>query len=276
MIISIVLLAFICEYMEASLGMGYGTALAPILLLLGFSVIQIVPAVLLSELCASSLGAFFHHKSGNVNFKPRSTDIKEISAQLNSLGYVESFKRNLPLHLKVAILLGSCGIFGSIAAVFIATNIPHFWLQIYVGIAVLTAGICVLILKNANFKFSVKKIVALGLIASFNKGMSGGGYGPLVTSGQILSGLESKNAIGITALAKGFTCMIAILVYAFVLKADFYWQLALWLMVGATLAIPLSVYCVRRVGKKTLTTIIAVFSMTLGTITILKTFFELK
>jgi len=41
--------AFICEYVDSTLGMGYGTTLTPVLLLVGFAPMQIVPAILLSE-----------------------------------------------------------------------------------------------------------------------------------------------------------------------------------------------------------------------------------
>jgi len=40
-------LAFVCEFIDSSLGMGYGTSLTPILLLMGFHPLQVVPAVLL-------------------------------------------------------------------------------------------------------------------------------------------------------------------------------------------------------------------------------------
>lgn len=42
-IIMIVIGAFICEYVDSTLGMGYGTTLTPSLLLVGFSPMQIVP-----------------------------------------------------------------------------------------------------------------------------------------------------------------------------------------------------------------------------------------
>ena len=48
--------AFICEYLNASLGMGYGTTLAPLLLLLGFQPLQVVPAVLLGQLAGGFFG----------------------------------------------------------------------------------------------------------------------------------------------------------------------------------------------------------------------------
>ncbi len=90
-IITIIISAFLCEYMDSTLGMGYGTTLTPVLLLFGFSPMQIVPAVLLSELVTEILAAFFHHWQGNVNFKPKTTNPPIIIRKLKSLGYVESF-----------------------------------------------------------------------------------------------------------------------------------------------------------------------------------------
>src|SRR6056297_350792 len=51
----IILIAFAAEYTDSTLGMGYGTSLTPILLLLGFSPLEVVPAVLLSELVTGLL-----------------------------------------------------------------------------------------------------------------------------------------------------------------------------------------------------------------------------
>lgn len=270
-IFGVVLIAFLCEYMDSTLGMGYGTTLTPVLLLLGFNVMQIVPAVLLSELVSGILAAFFHHQNGNVNFKPHSTDVKEIADQLRSLGYIESFRRNLPLHLKVAILLAVCSIVGTVGAVYVAVNIPKFWLKMYVGILVLTMGILIVICRNKDFKFSWKKMTMLGLIASFNKGMSGGGYGPVVTSGQILSGVESKSAVGITSLAEGLTCLVGVVMYAFVSGKQCDWKLAPWMMIGAAISVPLSAYSVKLISDGKLKTIIAVLTISLGVFTIFKT-----
>ena len=60
--IFIIIIAFFCEYIDSSLGMGYGTALTPILLIMGYTPLQIVPAVLLSELITGLSAAFFHHR----------------------------------------------------------------------------------------------------------------------------------------------------------------------------------------------------------------------
>ncbi len=77
--IFIIVLAFVCEYIDSSLGMGYGTTLTPILLIMGYSPLQIVPAVLLSELVTGISAAFFHHRFKNANFKIGSVDTKTVT-----------------------------------------------------------------------------------------------------------------------------------------------------------------------------------------------------
>ena len=61
-------LAFICEFFDSTLGMGYGTTLAPLLLLMGYEPLQVVPALLFSEFVTGITAAHFHHNTGNVDF----------------------------------------------------------------------------------------------------------------------------------------------------------------------------------------------------------------
>lgn len=267
----IIVLAFFCEYVDSTLGMGYGTTLTPVLLIMGFSPAQIVPAVLLSELITGVLAGILHHREGNVNFKPKTADIFKIKNLLSPLGYIETVKKTLPLHLKVALLLAACSIFGTVAAVFTAVNIPKFWLKLYIGVLVLSMGLVILLFINRNFKFSWKRISILGLIASFNKGMSGGGYGPVVTSGQILSGVEGKSAVGITSLAEGLTCLVGVITYMLVCKNPIDWKLAPYLIVGAVLSVPLSAKSVKMLSPKKLKFTIAILTIALGLFTIIKT-----
>ncbi|MHA1670752.1 MAG: hypothetical protein ACTSV5_09250 [Promethearchaeota archaeon] len=54
--------------MDSIAGMGFGTALAPLLLLLGYSPLQIVPTLLISETLTGAIDAFFDHEFQNVHF----------------------------------------------------------------------------------------------------------------------------------------------------------------------------------------------------------------
>ena len=268
--IAIIIVAFFAEYIDSSLGMGYGTMLTPILLLVGFSPLQVIPAVLLSELITGLLAGFTHHKAGNVNFKPKSTNIRYIMKRLKELGYVETFRRGVPIHLKIALVLAACSIIGTIAAVFIAVNIPKFWLKLYIGLLVMIIGGVILFTLNKNYKFSWKKILGLGFIASFNKGISGGGYGPVVTGGQLLSGVSGRNAVGITSLAEGLTCAVGVVAYLLT-KSIIDWRLAPYLIIGAVLSVPFSALTVKKIKTRTLAVIIGIVTLILGAFTIIKT-----
>ena len=74
--IALSFIALSAEYMDSTIGMGYGTTLTPILLLFGYEPMQVVPAVLISELVTGLLAGFTHHSVGNVDFRPK-TPISE-------------------------------------------------------------------------------------------------------------------------------------------------------------------------------------------------------
>jgi uncharacterized membrane protein YfcA len=244
----LIILAFICELVDSSLGMGYGTTLTPVLMIFGFSPLVIVPSILLSELISGISAGLAHHKAGNVCFNRGS------------------------IHLKICIVLVLCSIFGASIAVFVAINIPSTWLKIYIGLLVLVMGFLVLLTINKDFRFSWIKISGLGLIAAFNKGMSGGGYGPVVTGGQILSGVKGNNAVGITSLAEGLTCFVGVIV--FIVSPEVVdWMLAPSLIVGALLSVPFSTIIVKKLPTKMLKISIGLLTITLGFITLIKIFF---
>lgn len=254
----IIFIAFISEYVDSSLGMGYGTILTPVLLLLfGFTPLQIVPSILLSELFSGLLAGILHNKVGNVNFSPKEINLKNI------------FKIKLPKHLKIALIIALCSIIGTVSSVFIALSLSKFYLKLYIGILIFSMGLYIIIARKKEYIFSWKKIIGLGILASFNKGISGGGYGPIITSGQLLSGIEGKNAIGITSLAEGLTCLVGIIMY-FLLKPSIDLTIAPFLIIGALLSIPFSVYTVKQISTKNMKIIIGIVTLLLGLFTLLK------
>jgi uncharacterized membrane protein YfcA len=271
--LAIMIMAFLAEYVDSTLGMGYGTTLTPLLLALGFEPMQIVPSVLLSELITGLLAGFTHHEMGNVNFKPKTTNVSEVIQRLSNLGYVETFKQDVPLALKITLLIASCSIFGTVAAVLVAINLPKFYLKLYIGLLVLVIGVVIMATLNKTYAFSWGKITALSVIASFNKGMSGGGYGPVVTGGQLLSGVDEKNAIGITSLAEGLTCVVGVFLY-YLLKSPIDWTLAPYLLIGAVPSAPLSAYTVKRVHARSLRQLIGVITIMLGIYTLANLFLD--
>jgi uncharacterized membrane protein YfcA len=230
------------------MGMGFGTTITPLLLIWGYSPLQVVPAVLLSELISGLSSAFFHHRLKNADFKIGTDDSKTV------------------------FVLAGCSIFATIAAVFVAMNLPNFYVKLYIGVLVFSMGLLILINLNRTFKFSWLKISSLGLLAAFNKGISGGGYGPLVTSGQILSGVKSKNAIGITSFSEGLTCFVGVIAYLIYTNHTIEWDIAPSLILGAILSVPFAAYTVKRFKNTHLKLIVGIATLILGLVTLGKLF----
>lgn len=65
-LIVIIVVAFIFELMDASLGIGFGTTFTPILLIIGYDISIVVPSVLASELVAGLVAMIFHALFKNV------------------------------------------------------------------------------------------------------------------------------------------------------------------------------------------------------------------
>jgi uncharacterized protein len=238
-------ITFLSEYLDSGLGMGYGTVLAPILIIMGHDPLKVVPAILISQLCTDIAACFCHHNAGNVNLKFNSKDFK------------------------VAMILGLISAIGVIVSVFVAIKIPKWMLTLYIGSLVFFMGILILITHKKPIPFSFHKLCGVSLLASFNKGISGGGYGPLVMGGQLVSGVNAKNSVGITAFAEAITCLVGFIIYI-VNGRHIDWKLVWTLVAFAILAVPFAAYTVKRVFADKLKVYIAVFITLLGLLTILR------
>lgn len=243
------ILSFITEYVDATLGMGYGTSLAAILILMGYDPLDFVPPLLISQFVAGMFAGLSHHFVRNVDFTMGSPD------------------------LKVATILGLCSIVGVVIAVPIATWLDPFVLKMYIGILVFVLGIVILVTIGRSFVFTWGRIVGLGLISAFNKGLSGGGFGPMATGGQILSGVETKSAVGITSLAEGIASIAGVIAWSYVGWKEF--GLTLPLTIGAVLSVPFSALTVRRLHARNLRAVVGIAIMILGLIIVVQTLFTM-
>ena len=244
-IFALIISAFICEFIDSSLGMMYGTILGPVLIISGFDPLIVVPAILVSQAMGGVIAAVFHHRFKNVNFHLSSEDSKMVYA--------------------ITIF----GVIATVISVFVAVNIPKWVLKTYIGVLVLCMGI--VLLFKAKFNFSWRRILIIGLISAFNKGLSGGGFGPVVTSGQMISGREGKSSIGVTTLAEAPICIAGFLSYLFI-KGILNWDVVIFLSMGAISAAPLGAMVTSKFkSEKKLKTILGILTVMLGIWTLAKT-----
>ena len=237
--------ALCCEFIDSSLGMGYGTTLTPLLLLVGFEPLQIVPAVLFSEFCTGLTAALLHHRDGNIDF------LRDKRAR------------------RTALLLSVLSVLGATTAVTVALSISKFWLTAIIAIIVCSMGFVVVATTRRQLNYRPAHLIVIGAVAAFNKGMSGGGYGPLVTSGQVVSGINSKQAVAVTSLAESLTCLVGLIAY-FAMARGIDWSLAAPLTAGALFSVPIATLTVRKLPEATIRGGIGVATCALGALMIAK------
>lgn len=267
--ILILLFAFICEWIDSALGMGYGTILSPILIIFGFSPLIVVPSILLSQAIGGFSASIFHHKNKNACFSLKSKNPFFIIKKIKEYGLKESFKKGVSEDLKIVFIISTFGIIATIIAVLIAVNISKLALNTYIGILVLVIG--VLLLFGFSMRYSSTKMFVVGLISAFNKGMSGGGFGPFVTGGQIVLGKEHKSAIGCTTAAEFPICITGFITYLLTNGLQS-WDIAIPLCIGALSAGIIGPLTTKKISKNTLKYVVAILLVGLGIYTLLKAY----
>ncbi len=279
-------LALVCEYIDSALGGGYGTILVPVLLSLNVDLALLVPAVLFTEIWTGFGSAALHHYVGNVDFHIRVKSKNKVTPEkiLTDGGAVlDTSKDNIKNRrgsrieiskdFKISGILGLSGVVGGIAAAFLAITINATIIKTYVGVLVIIVGL--LVFLKLKWKFSWWKISGIGLIAAFNKGLSGGGYGPLISSGQIIVDRDPRKAVASTSLSEGVVCVAALIIYLTVngttLSPNFGW-FVLALLVGALASVPLAVLTVKYLPIKKLQPLIGSVTILLGIFVLVKTY----
>ena len=240
------LLAFFCEYMDSAIGMGYGTTLTPILIILGFQPLEIVPIILATEMVTGVGSGLLHHKEGNVNFDLSKKPIRVVG------------------------LLSLCSVLGVVLSVIGAVSLPKDVVNLYIAVMLLVVGLFLIFGKKILGAFSWFKLIVLGSVAAFNKGISGGGYGPLLTGGQILTGVEEKESISITSATEGVVCFVGLLSYIILSGFVFNWSLSLALMIGACMSVPFAVKTVKYLPPDVLKHTIGYSTLYLGILALSK------
>ncbi len=179
-----ILAVFFAAVIDTSLGMCYGTILTPFLLIAGYPPSIAVPTTLLSQLIVDIVGGTTHTKIKNFT------------------------KKDIEVALIVAIpatALAAIGVFSNL-------NLPKIVVKSYIGILVIILGL--LTLYGIKLRKSPKGLVLISSIAGFNKGFMGGGFGPVVVSGQIIFNHDVRPSVAIGDIAEIPVCIIGLLVFA--------------------------------------------------------------
>ncbi len=255
LIITVIVLSFLFETMDSSAGMGFGTGLTPLLFLMGYNPLQVVPILLISEGVTGITAGLFHHEFENVKFK--------IKKPLNKSTKV----------MLIIALLGCFSIVLSVIIAYFAISFDTIVIKTYVGILVIIMGLIAIVrFKTNTYKYRPKLLMFFSFLAGFNKGIGAGGYGPVVMLGQIFSGIYEKTATAIVSLSEGFVSIVGVLSFllisAYGVTIDY--VLLPSIFTGGFIAALLSPYMVRVIPNKIWKVVIPIYAISMGIITIAK------
>ncbi|MFC1894832.1 sulfite exporter TauE/SafE family protein [Candidatus Dependentiae bacterium] len=254
----IIILSFLMELIDSSLGMGYGTILSPLFIIIfEYQPEIVIPSILLSQAISGTIAGIFHNKYKNVSFK------------IHNKTWVENIKYGFTKELRFVLLISITGGCFTIVGATLTNYINPIILKTYISI--LTIGIGIITITKKRFVFSWKKIIGFGMLSTFNKGFTGGGFGPILTGGQILSGHKEKSAIGCTTLAEGPVCLIGFLAYLILDNVQgSLFSFLTPMIIGSVLASPIGAFLTKKINKNSLNLIISILLIILGAWTFTK------
>nr|MDO8075877.1 sulfite exporter TauE/SafE family protein [Candidatus Freyarchaeota archaeon] len=237
-LIILFVIALLGEIIDSGLGMMYGTLLSPILIAAGFSPSAVIPSILISQAMGGLTGTIFHHRYKNADFTLKSP------------------------HLKVVLAIVLPGLVAVLFGVLVAVNIPSWVMKSYIGILVIAMGfLCVFPLE---YTFRWWKMYLVGIVSAFNKALSGGGFGPVASTGKILGGLDPKVSVATTTCAEVPICLTGFITWYLVEGTPTAWWFPAVLCAGATVGAVIGPYATARIDTKLLKIIVGVLAIASG------------
>jgi uncharacterized membrane protein YfcA len=224
-LIIFVMIGFIAQLIDGSLGMAYGVTSTTLLLTFGVAPAIASASVHLAEVVTTAASGVSHLKFGNVD-------------------------RQMVLRL---ILPGSIGAF--VGACFLS-NLPGDLIKPYVSLFLLVLGFYImyrfLFLRSPQEQENSKKLsniqlIPLGLIAGFLDSTGGGGWGPIATPILLAKrGIETRKVVGTVDTAEFAVAISATLGFFISLG----WEEVNWfwvgtLMLGGLIAAPIAAWLVK-------------------------------
>ena len=170
---------------------------------------------------------------------------------------------------RVALFTAAMGVIGSIAGVTISFNLPQRTIGLYIGVLVIASGALVIYSKGLVSGFSWTKMSIISLIGSLNKGLTGSGFGPDITTGAMLSGIDEKSSVSIQSLSESAVSIVGLLTYLVLRKPISYAPLIV-MSVAVIAASPVAAKIMHRLNGDRMRKMVGVLALIIGSFTLLK------
>ena len=136
---------------------------------------------------------------------------------------------------------------------YVLTSVPGNRLKPLVAVYLLLVGGRLLFKawQQSSFKFTLKRLFPLALLAGFCDAVGGGGWGPIVTGTLLVRGYIPHKVIGTVNTSEFFVTVTQTATFI-ALMGFGNWKLISGLIIGGILAAPLAAYLCKRINQKIL------------------------
>ena len=224
----IVLIGFLAQMIDGSLGMAYGVSSTTFMTSVGVSPKIASASVHTAEVFTTLVSGISHWKMKNVDWK---------------------------IFRKLVIP----GVIGGMTGAYVLVNFPGNLISPVVNVYLLVMGIVVIlrgVFGTSKKLIDGNKLLPVGLAGGFFDAVGGGGWGPIVTSTMVASGHPPRYTIGSVNTAEFFVTIAQTLTFTVFLGIGEYWQYIAGLALGGVIAAPLAAYVCKRVPDKKLLLIV--------------------
>lgn len=233
-----IIVGFIAQMIDGSLGMAYGVSSTSFLLSLGIPPVTASASVHTSEIFTTAVSGLSHLRFGNVD--------KELFRKLLIPGVV-----------------------GGILGAYILTAIPGETIKPFIAFYLLIMGLVILwkAFRKVKEKKVKTKLFPLGISGGFFDAIGGGGWGPIVTSTLVARGNNPRFSIGSVNLAEFFVTVAEVATFLTIVGLA-HWKIIIGLIIGGVLAAPLAAFLCKRVPSRALMVMVGVLIIALSIRTI--------
>lgn len=223
-ILPFILVGFLAQIIDGSLGMAYGVSSNSFLLSLGLPPATASASVHTAEVVTTGISGLSHWKLRNID-------------------------------TKLAKQLIIPGVIGGVSGAYLLTNINGDALKPYISIYLLIMGIVIIakaFRKQKSPDQPPKHIQILGLIGGFMDAIGGGGWGPVVTSTLVARGHNPRVMIGTVNFSEFFVTFAQSIAFLLMLNYTDHWYIIAGLLIGGAIAAPMAAILARKVKPKIL------------------------
>lgn len=239
-IVFYVIVGFIAQLIDGTLGMAYGVSATSLLLTKGIAPAVVGATVHAAEVFTTGISGLSHHYFGNVD-------------------------RRLFGRLVIP------GVIGSVIGAYILSQIPGERFKPIIAVYLLGMGIFIMVraFKPVSSRSVTTHLAPLGFFGAFIDAIGGGGWGPVVASTLIARGNHARTTVGSVNAAEFFVTLAASVTFVITLGLS-HWPIILGLAIGGAVAAPLGAYACKRIPHRPFMLLVGLLLMGLSIRTLIK------